>query len=212
MVIDIWRGMITEIGDATGIPAADLSERERARASRLEGERARSYLVTQAVLRRVLAHYVGIRPAEIRFEYGRRGKPHLPPSAAKEALHFNMSHSSDLVAVAVTRFGEVGLDVERARILHNGEAVARRFFSVAERAEIEAADENDRHMHFVQAWTRYEARVKKIGGNMWNREAAADPRILTRDVRIADGYGCSVAADIGKWGVELREISDLWSR
>lgn len=70
---------------------------------------------------------------------------------------------------------------------------------------------DDRDLVFVQAWTRYEARVKKVGGNMWGRGAASDTGIVTRDVAIAPGYGCSVASDAGEWRVSVRDASGLWT-
>jgi len=57
----------------------------------------------------VLASYLGIDPQEVRFNTGLHGKPQL---AADTTLRFNLSHSGDLMLIAITHSREIGVDLE----------------------------------------------------------------------------------------------------
>ena len=209
MRVELWRGCISERRESLAELSRTLSPREIERSRRVvDPARLRAYIVTQAALRRVLAAVTSADPADIEFSYGWRGKPYLKfPDAA---LWFNMSHSHDIVGVAVSRDGEIGLDIERARRLVNADRVAERFFTDEERSGIASAGPGEKDLLVVQAWTRYEARIKQIGGNMWHREDARGAAIVTTDVQVAEGYGCSVAA-AARADVTLREIGDLFA-
>ncbi len=64
---------------------------------------------------------------------GRPGKPFLLDDPQ---LHFNVSHSEDIAVIAVTRVGEVGIDVERQREMADMDDVARLVFNEAERTAL----------------------------------------------------------------------------
>ncbi|MHB1260975.1 MAG: 4'-phosphopantetheinyl transferase family protein [Thermoplasmatota archaeon] len=105
-----------------GMPAdmdASLSaeERSRARSFRDDLDRGR-YLLAHAGLRALLAGYSGHPPEALAFDRRCRhcgaghGKPRLKGDGAPSSLSFNMSHSCGVVAYAVARGEEVGVDVE----------------------------------------------------------------------------------------------------
>ena len=88
---------------------------------------------------------------------GKNGKPFL--KGVKD-VHFNLSHSGDIVMCAVSD-GEVGCDIENVR---NGRVeVAERFFTVAEREFIELGDKNER---FFRLWTLKESFIKANGAGL----------------------------------------------
>jgi hypothetical protein len=117
-----------------------LSDDERARAQRFVFDRDRSrFTVARGVLRNILGRYLQRPPSSIRFGYGPHGKPHLeaPPNQLLPTLRFNVSHSADLVLIAVAHDREVGVDVEQIRTDFALDELARRFFSQEEVAAIE---------------------------------------------------------------------------
>jgi 4'-phosphopantetheinyl transferase len=87
---------------------------------------------------------------------GKNGKPRL----ASDEVHFNATHSGDLVAVAVAG-SEVGVDAELLRPMRDALAIGERFFSAAEVERLRAADDVD--AEFFSIWTMKEAVVKGIG-------------------------------------------------
>src|SRR5206468_2895027 len=95
-----------------------LSASELARAERLKSRLARRRFVARcAFVRHVLGDLAGVPPAALEFRDGPHGKPRLafPGDANGErvaALDFNLSHSENVLALAVAFGGEVGIDVE----------------------------------------------------------------------------------------------------
>src|SRR5262249_15269295 len=78
-------------------------------------------------------------------------------------LRFNLSHSHDLALLAVVRGRQVGIDVERLRMLDDAGRLVARFFSAWERDEFLALPQPERQAAFVGGWTRKEAYMKATG-------------------------------------------------
>ena len=98
-----------------------------------------AFVLGRAALRALLATYLGIAPAEVRFTYGPQGKPALALHRLKMTrVHCDStsSNSGNLAAYAFTIGCEIGVDVEQHRALHDFENIAHRFFSPEETAEL----------------------------------------------------------------------------
>ena len=81
-------------------------------------------------------------------------------------MHFNLSHSGDLAAYAVTLASEVGIDVEQHRPMPDMAAIAQRFFSAKEYQSLLQVPEPERISAFFDCWVRKEAYVKARGGGL----------------------------------------------
>jgi 4'-phosphopantetheinyl transferase len=136
-----------------------LAEQERAASFRSEDAR-RQFVVTRSALRSILSSYLDVSPLQLKFVHGPQGKPAL---AQWDWLHFNVSHSADVALIAVTRCGEVGIDVERLRAFANDLVMAERFFSPREVELLRALTGPQRCEAFFHAWTRKEAYLKASG-------------------------------------------------
>ncbi len=160
--IHVW---LAYLDDGYGDPflsASVMSADEQARARRFVFEKdRRRFSAARVLLRTLLASYVGTDPAALRFTTGGHGKPSLegwPPAPA-----FNVSHSQDVAVIAVSRAGDVGVDVEAIRKMDDGEAIAGRFFAPAEADRLRGIAPELRDEAFFACWTRKEAFVKAIG-------------------------------------------------
>jgi 4'-phosphopantetheinyl transferase len=142
-----------------------MSQRECDRASRFVFERHKlRYIFAQGVLRDVLSRATGIPPADVAFSWNSFGKPMLATGSVPAALHFNLSHEEDLVAVGVTLQRAIGVDVEFIRPLQDLEGVARMNFTPGECASVfEPASEEARQRSFFRCWTRKESYIKAVG-------------------------------------------------
>jgi 4'-phosphopantetheinyl transferase len=147
----------------------DEVERNRWEAYRREADRER-FLVGCALAKTVIAGYTGRRPPDVRFDRTCRrcGRAHGKP-VADGGLEHSVTHSGDLVAVAVSR-SPVGVDVEqadgRSRPLGGDgdpERLGRLVLADGERAALAAADPAARAHAFLVAWTRKEAVTKAAG-------------------------------------------------
>lgn len=144
---------------------AVLSDDKRERADRFKfAADRRRYTTAHAALCVLLAAYTGTRPERLCFAEVGPGKPVLASPAAD--LHFNLTHSSDLAVVAVTRAAPLGVDVERLRPIAERELVARRNFSRSEYAVLQGLIPGARDLAFFQCWTRKEAYVKALGDGL----------------------------------------------
>jgi 4'-phosphopantetheinyl transferase len=138
---------------------------EAERACRFYFERdRRRFIVGRGFLRMILARYTGQAPRELVFDYGDHGKPRLAPTpGAGPVPFFNVAHSEGLAVYAITRGGEVGVDIERVRDLPEWEQIVGSYFAPAEQARVYAAPAHERTEEFFRAWARQEALLKASG-------------------------------------------------
>ena len=180
--VHVWDGSLDRPAEVVRRFRALLSADERERAVRFRFERDRDrYTVGRGQLRCLLAGYLSAKPAELRFEYGDFEKPALPGSE----LRFNLAHSGGVVLYALTRAGEVGIDVELEQPARDSERLAERFFSPAEAAALRSLRRSDRPRAFLRCWTRKEAFVKARGDGL---QLALD----SFDVTLAPGQPVAV--------------------
>jgi 4'-phosphopantetheinyl transferase len=138
-----------------------LSDDERDRAARTRHPPARhEFVVVRGLLRTILAEYLNVETRRLAFICGPTGKPALAEPLSALPLFFNVSHSHELTLIAVTRRGEVGVDVERLRPFANDLDLAERFFSPREAAALRSLPNEQRIEAFFHAWTRKEAFLK----------------------------------------------------
>jgi len=143
---------------------AHLSPAEQARApgKRIEAKR-REYVAGQATLRVLLARALGIAPAEVAYRRGIKGKPYLAAPLNAAGIMFNITHSGEMVMLALSVGAELGVDVEWRNERTDPERVARRAFGAHERAALAVLTPVQRRAHFFQIWTCKEALVKCTG-------------------------------------------------
>lgn len=138
------------------------AEREREAAFRFADDRLR-YRVTRAMLRTVLSRYAGVAPAAWEFALNPYGRPELAARHELPGLHFNLSHTRGLIALAVGCSREIGVDVEHLAERPAPLDIAEHFFSPAEAAALAALPQARRAERFFEYWTFKEAYIKARG-------------------------------------------------
>jgi 4'-phosphopantetheinyl transferase len=163
--VHVFRASLERVGHVVARLRELLSPDEHARADRFHFEIDRQhFIVARGCLRKILARYLGIAPAGIRFSYADHGKPRLAsPIGQTQPLNFNLAHSGGLALYAFTRIGEIGIDLEHIRSDFTGEDIARRFFSATEVTCLSKLPESARDKAFFNCWTRKEAFIKAKG-------------------------------------------------
>lgn len=152
--------------------------------------RAAGGVGSDRALRLVLARYLGEAPEAIELRRGERGKPGL--AADPERLAFNLSHSSELTLVAVSRGREVGVDVEREKPARDLVALAERALAPEDAAAVRAASEGERSRCFYALWTRHEARLKCLGTGL-GKATWPSPAVTVEEIPTEAGYAAAVA-------------------
>lgn len=140
----------------------DPAERERWQRFRVRGA-ADQYLIARALLRTSLSRYAAVPSDAWAFETNAYGCPYLAPSLAHHGLRFNLSHTDGLVACAISRGGEVGIDVENATRDVDPLSLAPTVFAAPEISDIEATAPAERTERFFAYWTLKEAYIKARG-------------------------------------------------
>jgi len=155
--VDVWLcrtdafSMVEEL-----LPFLSTPEQMRAQALRRQSAQL-SYVVVHALLRYLLSHVWGCQPPEA-FEQGLYGKPSIKGAP----LHFSLSHTDGLVAVAIGHV-PVGVDVE-SRLVDNPLTLAQACFAEAELLALRESDDPARM--FRHYWCMKEAVVKATGAGM----------------------------------------------
>ena len=167
----------------------DADELRRYRAFRFDRDR-RVFLAAHLLMRTRLSRYAPVAPGEWEFEKNAFGRPEVAgPPSGRGALRFNVSHTDGLVACAVTRMADVGVDVEYLARPTPGLDIAERFFSPDEYAMLRKAPAAEQHELFFAIWTLKEAYIKARGKGLslpLDHFAFDIDRLTFRGVRFRD--------------------------
>jgi len=162
--VQVWWLPSGSEGDDEAGSSALLDDDELARAGRFRFERDRVRFVHRhALVRRVLARYLDVAPAEITIRRTRFGRPELDPASG---LSFSVSHADELTVVAVAQGCRIGVDIERLRPLDDELEIAETMFAEAEVALLRSVPLASRAHTFLELWTRKEAIVKAVGSGL----------------------------------------------
>ena len=176
---------------------------ERARAAAfLSGRDRQRFIIAHGALRIVVASELRARPAALRWTLGPHGKPEL----AGFGLHTSLSHSGDLIAVAISAGRQVGVDIQHVDPGLDTVGLSGRFFPPDEFQYVAAGQNaSARADRFAHLWVRKEAVVKASGGRIWaNLNVAVLERAVVTsaelckphrvaDVAVPRGFRCAVA-------------------
>lgn len=219
--VHVWRASVAEHAPDEAALGALLDSAERDHAARFHFPVDRTrYIVAHGMLRTLLARYTGADARALAFDAGAYGKPVLRPGSLERPVAFNLSHSADVVVLAVAAERALGVDVERWVMDIEGEALARDFFSVTEREMLGDLPPPERVAGFFTIWSRKEAYIKATGfgvsrglehfdvglernsGTITDRLAHdASERWSMRDLDFEPGYSGAVVAEGQEWNL-----------
>jgi 4'-phosphopantetheinyl transferase len=184
------------IADFNVFPEIPVSHKELNRASQMKSVNARkAFLAGRRVVRYSLSRWLALNPPDISIRVSPEGAPYF--EGAGMPL-FSISHSSELVMVALSR-NPVGADLERERPL-DMVSLADRFFSKDESLFVRG--KNDLGI-FFRLWTCREAAIKADGRGM--------ARLLpSTNVRFEDECVASAEVGGGEWKVAHAMIDQCY--
>jgi 4'-phosphopantetheinyl transferase len=169
-VTDLVRVWIVAAGlppDAAARCWGVLDGGEHARAaSFVSPHHQRQFAVAHGALRILAGRELGARPAALRWAPGPGGKPQLEPPWS--GLHTSLSHSADMVAVAISTARPVGVDIQHLVPGLDTAGLSARFFAPEEAGYVAAGrGPGVRAERFAHLWARKEAVVKAAGARLW---------------------------------------------
>jgi len=197
--VHVWRASLAEsdpeeLGDA-------LSPAEWMRARRFHFERDRvRFICGRGLLRHILGRYLALVPHDLRFVEGPHGKPEL--AGASSSLRFNLSHSDDLMLLAVTHTRAVGIDLELMRDNMPVETLADYYFEPEAAWGLRLLPPAQRIWKFYELWTSAEARLKAHGAGIAHGLRILEPdRWSLLKLTPAEGYAATLAVEGGDFQV-----------
>jgi 4'-phosphopantetheinyl transferase len=159
---EIWYAWVGDhVRDIDRFSKDLLSDQEQ---EHLTGYRVRDaaerYVVTRSLVRAVLSERLAISPRDIRVSRTDTGKPVIT-----EGLHFNVSHSGDLILMAISEDRAIGVDIERKREVQRVDALLRRWLSEEEQSAYASLHDRGASASeaFLRLWSLKEARLKALG-------------------------------------------------
>lgn len=219
--VDVWSAPLAADPEALAEHERTISTDEHERAARFLRPASRdAYVAGRATVRRILGAYVQRDPSDVQFGYAPSGKPFVRRIHGDPPVSFNVSHSRDLLVLAVSGGRSVGVDVEATPPRRGVALIADRYFTDRERAELAAVAPDARDEAFLRYWTRKEACVKALGDGLARslRSFAVSPRAGERELIEIDGqrrwtayglapspeYTGAVVAEGEGWALALR--------
>jgi 4'-phosphopantetheinyl transferase len=197
----------------------EVSQSER---FRFDADRRR-FVAGRALARHLLSASFSVPAEQILFATDAFGRPRVAGGA--QGVDFNVSHSGDLVLVAVARNRKVGVDVEQWRERLDFKALASVVFSTVEQADLLETTRN-RQQCFYRYWACKEAWLKCDGRGLslppesftirptsepgWHSVVENNSELPARicELPIREGYTSAVAAEGAAWSVTVGELID----
>jgi 4'-phosphopantetheinyl transferase len=163
--LHVWYGAPIEDNIASLTPYLPPLEQDEIARLRIASHRW-SVAAARVAARTQLAQLLDCAPDEVGIIRDPLGKPLLDPAvhgALAERIHFNISHTTGLVAVAMaTR--RIGIDVEAVRSLDDMDGIAAASFAPpALEALKKARQPSEKTALFYRFWTLGEAFIKATG-------------------------------------------------
>jgi len=165
--IHLWFVDINRVKDPTILEhyqsILNPSEWERNQRFIFEKDRKR-HLITRALVRSVLSEYYNdITPKDWNFTQNAYGKPQISPKMLTSPLSFNLSHSGNMIVLALTREHEIGVDIESLKQNTPSDDLAKHNFAPEEYQQLKGLPSSEFHSLFFDFWTLKEAYIKACG-------------------------------------------------
>lgn len=157
----------------------------------------------RALLRALLADYLGVAPAQVPLHFEPGQAPVVAAQWQGMGLSISMSYSQDVALIALCPGARVGVDVTAIAALPDWAQVARLYLGPESAARLAACEAGARAMMFALAWAELEARGKCLGLGLqeWSparHERLQEPSIQVRTAAL-EGLGQACALALTPW-------------
>lgn len=121
------------------------------------------YLVTRALARTTLSHYMNRAPEDWKFDFNDYGRPEVSADQQDIPLRFNISHTNELIAMVVNLTDDAGVDVEDVSRRVGVMSIADFSFAPGESKDLQSLTGQEQKDRFFLYWTLKEAYIKARG-------------------------------------------------
>ena len=226
--VHVWLIKLTDfIGELSNLTLI-LSKNELNRSFEYQSKHSyNQFVISRAMVRLILAQYLGQEPKAIAISQTQWGKPELHSS---DSMHFNLSHSGEFCLIAISKEREIGIDIECidqnfdfeqaiGYINTEEELVTWKLLSTSEKVDM-----------FYRKWVSVEAFLKAHGTGWLAdqkliKQAKAiaphlpvhgyDVKFFTKQpvlLDVVEGYVSSLCLLNPPFSIEFKNGNDLFSR
>jgi 4'-phosphopantetheinyl transferase len=109
----------------------------------------------------LLAYYTSSEPEKVKISVSDKGKPAILSNMYN--IYFNISHSENLIVIAICKGKEIGVDIEIIRTDRNIASISKHYFNYNEKVNFENIEDSLKLLYFYYLWTFKEALLKAQG-------------------------------------------------
>ncbi len=146
-------------------------------------------LLGDTLAKLAISNVFGLPFDGIRYKYENSGKPFL---ADYPDVHFNISHSGNMVVCAVYD-QPVGIDIQKMKDVRF-DVLAKRFFTVKEQESFFSITAGKRKQAFYKTWTAKESYVKWLGTGIKDIKKDIDDTCVVETNIVFTDYTISLCA------------------
>ena len=180
--VHLWSASMPDLEITLHIFKSILSKDELKRAGSYKFSKdSNRFIIARGILRCLLSRYLSVPPKKVEFIYGQWGKPKLDKKFC--SLKFNLSHSRDYALYAVTKYHEVGIDIEYIDKNFKANDVASNIFSPQEFKKWDKLPYNEKICTFFREWTCKEAYMKAYGKGWFTEDTLIMNPTLNDEVK-----------------------------
>ena len=187
-----------------------LSEKEIERSKRFfQKSDERTYVISHALVNKKISETLGLDFNKLKINYFDNKKPY----AEKSNIDFNLSHSSNYFAFAISIYENifVGVDIETVKMNLDIGSIVNNYFHKNEIDYILNSDPNKptRHQKFYEVWTKKEAVLKMLGIGLSDKLSELDMTQGECEIMIQDNGSFDVGVFSETFVYTLSLFEDL---
>lgn len=126
----------------------------------------KKYIIRQGLLRIILGHYTRQNPGIVSISTGINGKPEMDPLENYSDVSFNLSLTTDMVLIGVTKKRRIGVDIVKMDPSYPFNDIVEYLLTPAEKVFFNKIEPAMRYQAFFRIWTIKEAIIKVTGGTL----------------------------------------------
>lgn len=158
--IHIWYISLDQWRKKTGELKSLLSPEEITRGERFViPDRANDFYIQKGLIRLLLSQYLNQNPENILFSSSETGKPFI----SNTELHYNVSHSNDLLLCGLSADAPLGVDIQHIYAISPLDRIIKKILSPSEIKLISTISSDEYLDHFFTIWAAKEAFLKASG-------------------------------------------------
>lgn len=155
----------------------------------------------RALLRELLAGYLGMAPEQVPLHFVPGQAPVVDAQWQGMGLSISMSYSQDVALIALCPGARIGVDLTAIAALPDWAQVARLYLGPESAARLAACEAGARDTLFALAWAQLEARGKCLGLGLQEWSPAWHERLQERSIQVStaaleglrSGQACALA-------------------